>query len=156
MSFWWLGSKHFSSLSFATFMDHRALKTFVVTRLLRLHRLVQLFVIVVHRLPVPSFNSLVNGLTRGIPSTLTVGSSQRSASTLGSTKLRCAPVSSALTVISSPPRMTASGKISSNLWLDHLDRCHAFAQAVHIHCFVIVHFDELPVSVHSSLATLFP
>ena len=65
MSCLWAGSKKSSSLPFAAFIVQKGLLPFDCRPASA--RLVQLFVVVVQRFPFLSFDSSVNGLTKGVP-----------------------------------------------------------------------------------------
>ena len=85
--------------------------------------------IIIHFFPFLSIDFLVSGLTKN-------------ACQSGSTKKRRSP--------------THVLHMGSERWLYHLDRFGVLAQINHIHCFVSVHFDELPEAVHHAFETLFP
>ena len=48
-----------------------------------------------------------------------------------------------------------SWNINSEVRIHHLDRFGALTQAAHLHCFVIVHFDEHPEPADDTFTTLF-
>ena len=120
----------------------------------RPHCLVQFFMVVVHRFPLLSLDSLVKGLAEGMPIRIDQRDPYRSSPLLVvSMKVRRTPSSCARSVTSSASsRMTSDEKPAVNIgcttWKDSMPW-----HKPPYHCFVIIHCDERPEPVHDTFAT---